>query len=74
MNELKPCPFCGEIPFLDKNPIIGYKGYFEYDIHCSKCGCHLWYRGNDTIYRTHEEAIKNVIEAWNRRVYERKEM
>ena len=76
MEELKPCPFCGEIPCIEKKPLWktyyngithGYFGCFEYDICCNKCGCNVTLGGNDTIYRTDEEAKKNATEAWNRR-------
>ena len=38
-------------------------------IECPNPNCHwiLYVPKNDTIYRSEEEAIKNVIEAWNKR-------
>ena len=47
--ELKKCPFCGEIPYIEKKPLWktyngtthGYYGCFEYDIRCHKCGCNI---------------------------------
>ena len=39
----------------------------KYDIHCEKCGCQVNLEGNDTIYRSDEEAKQNAIDAWNRR-------
>ena len=76
MSELKPCPFCGELPHIEKRPLWqtyrdghtrGYYGCYEYDIHCEKCGCRVNLGGNDTVYRSHDEAKENAIEAWNRR-------
>lgn len=76
---LKPCPFCGELPYLEKKPLWrtyndgtthGYHGCFEYDIRCHKCGCNIPLRGNDTIYRSDEEAKQNAINAWNTRYTE----
>ena len=43
---------------------------FEYDIRCHKCGCNVPLGGNDTVYRTDEEAKKNATEAWNHRAGE----
>ena len=57
MAELKPCPFCGEIPLLYeskqdlKNILYGVSCYGEH--HCASVG----------YFDTEEEAI----EAWNRR-------
>ena len=75
MIELKPCPYCGEVPFIEKIPMWqtyggtthGYDGCYEYDIRCHKCGCRIPLGQNDTIYRKDEEAMKNAIESWNRR-------
>lgn len=70
--ELKPCPFCGTIPYLEKRPLWsgshGYHGCYIYDIHCEKCGCYVNLGRNDTIYITDEEAKQNAINAWNQRV------
>ena len=73
--ELKPCPFCGEFVYIEKLPLWteygqithGYKGCYEYDIHCHKCGCRINLGRNDTIYNSDEEAKQNAINAWNRR-------
>lgn len=39
-KELKPCPFCGTVPYIEKIPLWhgshGYHGCYEYDIHCKK--------------------------------------
>lgn len=71
MKKIKPCPFCGTEVELSKNPLWqgghGYYNCFEFKIVCSKCGCNVTYNKNDTIYRSEEEAIQNVIKAWNKR-------
>ena len=75
MAELLPCPFCGEIPYIERKPLWkeyggsahGYYGCFEYDIRCHKCGCNIPLSGNDTVYRKDEEARQNAIKAWNTR-------
>lgn len=77
--ELKPCPFCGEIPFLEKVPLWrigaggtthGYFGCFEYIVKCNnpKCRCTINLGKNNTIYNSDEDAKKNAITAWNKRI------
>ena len=71
MDKIKPCPFCGTEVELSKNPLWhgghGYYNCFEFEIVCPKCGCNVTCNKNDTIYRTEEEAINNVTNAWNER-------
>lgn len=74
-NELKPCPFCGSIPLLEKKPLWsegghGYYNCYEFGIHCINpvCGCRINLFNNNSIYHSEKEAIKNVINAWNERV------
>ena len=75
MAELLPCPFCGEIPYIERKPLWtnyggythGYYGSYEYDIRCHKCGCNVPLYKNDTVYRKDEEAKQNAIKAWNTR-------
>lgn len=58
MDELKPCPFCGEQAEVYETPSNGYTIVARHDDCC--CFSNLmWGRG----YETEEEAI----EAWNRR-------
>lgn len=77
--ELKPCPFCGEIPFLERVPLWGtynngtthgYHGCFEYIIKCAnpECGCIVNLGKNNTIYNSDEDAKNSAIAAWNRRM------
>lgn len=76
MNELKPCPFCGETPQIEAKPLWelsrdgalhGYVGHYKYDIRCQKCGCNVTVRNNTTIYSGHKKARENTIKSWNRR-------
>lgn len=66
MNELKPCPFCGGIAFVEhwelSSPDEGWddERYDMYYITCSEC------ESTTDEYRSKEEAI----EAWNRRAEE----
>ena len=61
MNELKPCPFCGEKAYIfeikdwDDGLKIVEAGCDKCDIHFRKC--------RETL----EEAKSKAIEAWNRR-------
>ncbi len=59
MDELKPCPFCGESVGIDR----------EY-IFCDNC--HLILRFDDRVYNGEAENLKEAreqaIEIWNRRV------
>lgn len=73
MNKLKPCPCgCKDVE-LKKCPLWygshGYYGCYEFKIKCNnpKCGWFLKVPKNDTVYRSEEEAKKNVINAWNKR-------
>ena len=60
MNELKPCPFCGNKPVVLENQFYVHEEKFvHYQVLCV-CGGRLAFRD------TAEEAI----EAWNRRVSE----
>lgn len=77
-DGLKPCPFCGALVFIEKLPLWrqngrGYVGSYTFDVRCRNpdCGCSVNLPGNDTIYRTEEEARANAIKAWNRRAEEK---
>ena len=64
MTELKPCPFCGEKPILDRH-----------DIFCD-CGVKMqipmYVLGKESVgdFPTYEEARQEMIEAWNRRTHD----
>lgn len=58
MTELRKCPFCGGEAIIGKR-ILDWATW-DYKIECSKCHCET------DIYNTKQE----VIEAWNKRVYD----
>lgn len=57
MNELKPCPFCGN----DVHMEAGYSYFHEYVVYCNMCDTVFTL---DACYASENE----VREAWNRRV------
>lgn len=69
-KDIKPCPFCGAEVSVQKIPLWqgshGYQGCYQFDISC-KCGATTEYENNDSIYRSEEEAERNVINKWNQR-------
>lgn len=62
MPEVKPCPFCGAKPILDKNE--NYNGETIYQVYCPSSVVRV-----ETTWFDNEEA---AIEAWNRRTNDRK--
>lgn len=66
MDELKPCPFCGEMPLLKSDNRYPRLKYCEritaYEVVCQNIDCIIYYADN-VYYRTPDEAIG----AWNRR-------
>ena len=60
-TKLKPCPFCGDKPYLDRH-----------DIFCD-CGAKIeipqYVGGKVSIagFPTYDEAVQQMIEVWNRR-------
>ena len=70
-EKLIACPCgCKEIE-LKKEPLWhgnhGYQGCYNIKLKCinPKCPWEFHFEKNDTIYRTEEEAIKNIITQWN---------
>ena len=61
MDKLKPCPFCGEQPHLDRHEIFCDCGV--------KIDIPLFVHGKERVgsYPTYEEAIQQMIELWNTR-------
>lgn len=51
MIELKPCPFCGGVAFLQEGMMEDYR------VECFYCFAHTFY----------EDSEEEAIEAWNRR-------
>ena len=62
MTELKPCPFCGKLPHIDRH-----------DIFCDDCGVKmeipLFVSEKESVggFPTYEEARQKMIKSWNRR-------
>lgn len=67
---LKTCPCCAAAALYRKFPVYDYPGCYRLEIHCSKCGLTMIMPEADTVYKTEEEAIKLIANAWNRRAYE----
>lgn len=72
MDELKPCPFCGEEAKLfvsDGGVCVMCTAGFSKD-----CGCRTdWYRDGSSFglgswRESRKTAVDHAIEAWNRRV------
>ena len=64
MEELKPCPFCGNRDaFLESFKVR--KGY-EAAVQCNGCLAQMV----TITYDTEEEAIESAEKAWNRRTHE----
>ena len=57
MSELKPCPFCGEQPFLGHEETGLYGSSILYYVICPSCG----------IRTQKDRMVGIVIRAWNRR-------
>jgi Lar family restriction alleviation protein len=58
MNELKPCPFCGNIDIKIHAPYFTENRYVM--VQCYSCNC------STAVYKTVDQAV----EAWNRRTKE----
>jgi len=65
MSELKPCPFCGEMPIINHiSDSLFDCGIFTYWVVCPRCGI-----------RTQRNRDKTeIIKAWNRRTNENSDM
>ena len=64
MEKLKPCPFCGDAPYMAQN-YLGQKY-----VHCSGCGASMWGKDEDdwrVCTMGEKEAEKTAAQAWNRR-------
>ena len=63
-RRLKDCPFCGGKAVLNHGHIISATGQCLANVKCSECGI-----ASRVVWSTDspEEAVKEAIEAWNRR-------
>lgn len=70
MAELKPCPFCGQVKFLELDYIEHTAGNrpngYRYvgKVTCVLCGVHILSSG---FHDSTESAYYGAIRAWNRR-------
>lgn len=68
MTELKPCPFCGQIPIIEESARFPRYGKDEgkrikgYTVVCQNMYCILYNADN-----WYERSEKEASEAWNRR-------
>ena len=61
MDELKPCPFCGDVPEISAWHDAEFK-LWNVTIKCVECECEM-----DDIASDHERAYIKVLSRWNRR-------
>ena len=71
-RELKPCPFCGELPRTEVSvtKMGGSKDHVDFAIHCTNCGTEKTVRLKIVAYANFldvEKAQEQVIQAWNKR-------
>ena len=61
MTELLPCPFCGEIPHLDRHDIFCDCG--------AKIDIPIYVEGREGVggFPTYKEARQEMIDLWNTR-------
>lgn len=71
-TSIKECPFCHDIPILNKDPLWngshGYHGNYEYYVGCRNGRCKINPRTksyNDIYDMKEQECIEKVIEDWN---------
>lgn len=57
MEQLKPCPFCGEEAQIFTDDEMGYLGNAQYLVRCGNCLCGTGHYNNPEY----------AIEAWNKR-------
>lgn len=78
-KELKPCPFCGNVPeIVLKSYGHQAEGFKQsHMIWCPKCGCtfnryfdSVFNRNIDGEFIIKEDGLKKAINAWNRRTKE----
>lgn len=71
MAELKPCPFCGEVKFIEldyiEHPVSKRPNGYRYvgKVSCVACGVVVTSSG---FHESVESAYYAAVERWNRRV------
>lgn len=78
MDELKKCPFCGELPRTEVRvtKMGTTEDQIDFSICCTNCGTSKTVRLKIVGYADFidvNKALAEVIEAWNQRVEEEKE-
>lgn len=71
-EEIKACPICGNVPYIEKASLYrgnghGYPGYYSFSINCHCCS-YLKSEGECTIYQSEQEAQATAIKNWNTEV------
>ena len=71
-EELKRCPFCGELPRTEVSvtKMGGSEDHVDFTIHCPNCGTEKTVRLKIVAYAHFldvEKAQEQVIQAWNQR-------
>ena len=67
MNELKPCPFCGNQPVVGKYEPRLYRPVMNHTYCIVCCECEMMF-GWDCDYGGRFDTEEEAIEAWNRRI------
>ena len=75
MDELKRCPFCGELPRTEVRvtKMGGTEDQVDFSIHCINCGVSKTVRLKIVAYANFidvDKALAEVIKAWNQRIGE----
>lgn len=77
MDELKRCPFCGELPRTEVRvtKMGGTEDQVDFSIYCPKCGVSKYIRlriAGCADFIDVNKAESDVIAAWNQRIEEEK--
>lgn len=71
-KELKPCPFCGEMPRTEVSVtrMGGSEDHVDFSIHCTNCGTEktvrLKIKGFVSFFDV-EKAMEQATQIWNQR-------
>lgn len=72
MNDLKRCPFCGNLPETEVRvtQMGGGEDYIDFSIVCKKCGTYKTVRlkvCKTAYFMDVDKAMADVVKAWNTR-------